>query len=106
MLFHKTTRRGPYERRRAAHPEAEDVLLVNARGEVTESTIANLAVKLDGHWFTPPLDCGLLPGIGRTVALREGRVEERRITIDQLRAAEELALVSTVRGWRPAALVG
>jgi para-aminobenzoate synthetase / 4-amino-4-deoxychorismate lyase len=106
MLFHKTTRREPYERRRAAHPEAEDVLLVNARGEVTESTIANLAVKLDGHWFTPPLDCGLLPGIGRTVALREGRVEERRITIDQLRAAEELALVSTVRGWRPAALVG
>ncbi len=106
MLFHKTTRREPYERRRAAHPEAEDVLLVNARGEVTESTIANLAVKLDGRWFTPPLDCGLLPGVGRTVSLREGRVEERRIMIDQLRAAEGLALVSTVRGWRPATLIG
>ncbi len=106
MLFHKTTRREPYERRRAAHPEAEDVLLVNARGEVTESTIASLAVKLDGRWFTPPLDCGLLPGIGRTVAIREGRVEERRIPIDQLLGAEELALVSTVRGWRPAALIG
>ncbi len=104
-LFHKTTRRGPYERRRERRPDVDDVLLVNDRGEVTESTIANLAVRLDGVWVTPPVNAGLLPGTYRKVLLREGRLTERPVTADELRGAGELALVSSVRGWRPAALV-
>ena len=104
-LFHKTTRRAPYQRRRGRRPDVDDVLLVNDRGEVTESTIANLAVRLDGVWVTPPVDAGLLPGTYRNVLLREGRMRERPVTVDELRGARELALVSSVRGWRPAALV-
>ena len=104
-LFHKTTRRAPYERRRERRPEVDDVLLVNDRGEVTESTIANLAVRMQGRWVTPPTDAGLLPGTYRAVLLREGTLAERTITLEDLRAAEELALVSSVRGWRPAELV-
>jgi para-aminobenzoate synthetase / 4-amino-4-deoxychorismate lyase len=104
-LFHKTTRRAPYERRRERRPDVDDVLLVNDRGEVTESTIANLAVLLDGVWVTPPVDAGLLPGTYREVLLRDGRMTERPVTVDELRSARELALVSSVRGWRPAALV-
>ncbi len=57
-LFHKTTRRAPYDRRRERRPDVDDVILVNTRGEVTESTIANLAVRLGGRWVTPPLDVG------------------------------------------------
>ena len=104
-LFHKTTRRAPYERRRERRPDVDDVLLVNDRGEVTESTIANLAVRLDGVWVTPPVDAGLLPGTYRNVLLRDGRMTERPVTVGELRGAGELALVSSVRGWRPAALV-
>jgi para-aminobenzoate synthetase / 4-amino-4-deoxychorismate lyase len=104
-LFHKTTRRRPYERRRERRPDVDDVLLVNDRGEVTESTIANLAVRLDGVWVTPPVNAGLLPGTYRNLLLREGRMTERPVTVDDLRGARELALVSSVRGWRPAALV-
>jgi para-aminobenzoate synthetase / 4-amino-4-deoxychorismate lyase len=104
-LFHKTTRRAPYERRRERRPDVDDVLLVNDRGEVTESTIANLAVRVDGVWVTPPVDAGLLPGTYRNVLLGEGRMTERPVTVDELRDAGELALVSSVRGWRPAALV-
>jgi para-aminobenzoate synthetase/4-amino-4-deoxychorismate lyase len=103
-LFHKTTRRAPYERRRERRPDVDDVLLVNDHGEVTESTIANLAVRLDGVWVTPPIDAGLLPGTYRTVLLREGRLIERPVTVDELRGAGGLALVSSVRGWRPAVL--
>jgi para-aminobenzoate synthetase/4-amino-4-deoxychorismate lyase len=103
-LFHKTTRRAPYERRRERQPDVDDVLLVNDRGEVTESTIANLAVRLQGVWVTPPIDAGLLPGTYRTVLLREGRLIERPVTVDELRDAGELALESSVRGWRPAVL--
>lgn len=104
-LFHKTTLRSPYERRRDRHPDADDVVLVNTRGEVTESTIANLAIRIEGRWVTPPLDAGLLPGTYRQVLLREGVLAERPVAIDELRAAEELALVSSVRGWRPAEVV-
>jgi para-aminobenzoate synthetase/4-amino-4-deoxychorismate lyase len=104
-LFHKTTRRAPYERRRERRRDVDDVLLVNGRGEVTESTIANLAVRLDGVWVTPPVDAGLLPGTYRKVLLREGRMTERPVTVNELRGAGELALVSSVRGWRPTALV-
>jgi len=78
---------------------------VNDRGEVTESTIANLAVRLEGRWVTPPLDAGLLAGTYRSVLLRDGSVTERPIRISELVAAEEVALVSSVRGWRPAEIV-
>ena len=104
-LFHKTTRRAPYDRRRERRPDVDDVVLVNDRSEVTESTIANLAVRLGDVWVTPPIDAGLLPGTYRSVLLREGALIERPVTVDEFRGAGELALLSSVRGWRPAVLV-
>jgi para-aminobenzoate synthetase/4-amino-4-deoxychorismate lyase len=104
FLFHKTTRRQRYEQAQARHLDADDVILINDRVEVTESTIANIAVKIDGRWCTPPLDSGLLPGIGRAVAIEEGLVIERPVTIAEARSADELALVSDARGWRRAIL--
>ncbi len=105
FLFHKTSLRQRYEDARRRHPDADDVLLVNDRGEVTESTIATVAVRLGDRWYTPPLASGLLPGIGRAVALDEGRMSERTVSIGEVREADELALVSDARGWRRATLV-
>ena len=105
FLFHKTSRRDRYEAARRRHPEVDEVLLVNDRREITESTIANVAARIDGRWLTPPLEAGLLAGIGRAVALEEGRLVEGTVTIDDARAAEELALISDARGWRRAVLV-
>ncbi len=104
-LFHKTTRRAPYDRRRDRRPDVDDVLLTNDRREVTESTIANVAVNLAGTWVTPPVDAGLLPGTYRAVLVRGGRLTERPVTTQELRDATEIALVSSARGWRPAVLV-
>jgi para-aminobenzoate synthetase/4-amino-4-deoxychorismate lyase len=104
FLFHKTTLRDGYERARERHPAADDVILVNTRGEVTETTIANLAVRISGVWFTPPLDCGLLPGCEREALIADGKLRERVITVDELRGAEELAIFSSVRPWRRAIL--
>ncbi|MDP9331082.1 MAG: aminodeoxychorismate synthase component I [Actinomycetota bacterium] len=105
FLFHKTSLRQRYEDARKRHPDADDALLVNNRGELTESTIANLAVKLEGRWWTPPLDAGLLAGIGRRIALETGTLAERTITVGELRTAEAIALVSDSRGWRSAVLL-
>ncbi|MGC2190757.1 MAG: aminodeoxychorismate synthase component I [Candidatus Dormiibacterota bacterium] len=101
-LYHKTTRRADYRTRAARHPDVDDVIMVNERGEVTESTVANLAVRLDGRWYTPPLEAGCLPGVGRRLALDSGRLQERVIGLEDLTRAEEIALVSSLRGWRAA----
>lgn len=108
-IRHKTTERGHYtaalDRARARHPEAEDVILRGRDGRVTETTIATLVARVDGTWVTPPVTDGLLPGIARRLALEAGEITERPLTADDLRAAEEIALLSTVRGWRPAVLL-
>jgi para-aminobenzoate synthetase/4-amino-4-deoxychorismate lyase len=103
-LQHKTTRREAYDERRARHPDADDVVLVNEHGQLTESTIANLAIRLDGAWYTPPLAAGCLPGVERAHLVREGRLRERVLLVEHLRSNEGLAVVSSLRGWRPAAL--
>lgn len=102
--FHKTTRRAPYERRAARHPGADQVVLVNDRHEVTETTVANLAVRLGGRWWTPPVASGCLPGVLRAELVGADRLGERPLTVADLRGAEALAVLSALRGWRPAVL--
>ena len=104
-LHHKTSRREPYDRRRRRRPDVDDVVLVNERGEVTEVTTATLAVRLDGRWWTPPQDSGCLPGVERARLLGLGVLEERVLTVMDLVAAEEVAVLSSLRGWRSARLV-
>lgn len=99
LLYHKTTDRRVYERALADAGDCDDVLLWNAEGEVTESTVANLVVRLHGALVTPPVECGLLPGTLRDTLVAEGRVRERRIRIEELADADELWLVNSVRGW-------
>ncbi len=98
---HKTTLRAPYDTRLARHPGADDVLLVNTAGEVTESCRATLAVRRGGAWVTPPLGSGCLPGVERARLVADGTLVEGRITPADLDGAE-IALVSSLRGWLPA----
>ena len=105
FLFHKTTRRRLYEDARARHPDADDTLLVNTRGQITETSAANVAAKLNGRWWTPPLDAGLLPGTERAALLADGTIVERAIGSDEAKKAEALAVFNSVRGWRLAVLI-
>ena len=100
--YHKTSRREPYTARARRHPEADDVVLCNERGELTETTIANLAVRLDGRWWTPPLTAGCLPGVERGRLVDLGELAERTLYPADLAAADGLAVLNSLRGWRPA----
>ena len=73
---------------------------------MTEATTANLAVRLDGRWWTPPVASGCLPGVERGRLLDAGRLHERLLTVADLARAEGLAVISSLRGWRPATVVG
>jgi para-aminobenzoate synthetase/4-amino-4-deoxychorismate lyase len=100
FLFHKTTRRDAYEAARATQADCDDVILWNERGEITESTIANVVVELDGQRYTPPIECGLLPGTFRADLIERRLIYERVISKEELLAAIRVWLINSVRGWR------
>jgi para-aminobenzoate synthetase/4-amino-4-deoxychorismate lyase len=102
--FFKTTHRPIYSSEPARRPDCVDLLFLNERGEVAEGSYHNIIARLDGEWVTPPLSSGLLPGVFREELLARGEVKERVITADQLKSAEEIQLVNSVRKRRRVSL--
>nr|WP_290668402.1 aminodeoxychorismate synthase component I [Ardenticatena sp.] len=105
FLSHKTTHRAIYEAARAACPTADDVLLWNEQGHITETTTANIVAWLDGRLITPPVRDGLLNGTLRRWLLQHGIIEEAPLPLEALPACQKLYVINSVRGWRPAYLV-
>jgi para-aminobenzoate synthetase/4-amino-4-deoxychorismate lyase len=104
FLYHKTTNRRAYEEALAARPGYDDVLLYNGKGEVTESAIGNVAVRIGGALCTPPVRCGLLAGTQRALMLRRGELVERAISVDEALRSRGIYLMNSVRGMYPARL--
>ena len=105
FLYHKTTHRRLYETARAACPDCDDVLLWNRRGEITETSIANIIVERDGEPVTPPVRSGLLPGTARGWLLEQGEIREEVITVEEIKKSENIFLINSVRGRQPAILI-
>ncbi len=103
FLHHKTTRREVYERALAEQPGYDDVLLWNEQGELTETTMANIVVAQGGELVTPPLSCGLLPGVMRRELLRQGVIREATLHRDDLAAGASFWLINSVRKKNPRA---
>ena len=78
-----------------------DVLLHNEEGQLCEFTIGNLLLQLDGVIYTPPIACGLLPGVLRAQLLAQGAVQERVLWLSDLQRAEGIWLINSVRGCVP-----
>jgi branched-subunit amino acid aminotransferase/4-amino-4-deoxychorismate lyase len=95
----KTTYRHVYDRLRAASPGCDDVILWSSRGEITESTIANVVVELQGALYTPPSSAPLLAGVFRGELLKSGRIHERPITKEEARSAARVWLINSLREW-------
>lgn len=86
---------------------ADEAVRLDAEGAVAEGATSNVfAVDDAGVILTPAADRGVLPGIvrGRVLAwcAREGLpVRERPVGLDELRAARELFVTSSLRGVVP-----
>ncbi len=101
FLYHKTTQRRVYENARQTKSGYNDVLLYNDTGQLTESTIANIAIRRDRQLITPPISCGLLNGTRRAAMLQRGELTEGIITIEELKEGDEIYLLNSVRGiWK------
>jgi para-aminobenzoate synthetase/4-amino-4-deoxychorismate lyase len=105
LRYHKTSRRELFDTARSIRADCDEVLLCNEHGQLTEGSYHSLVVKLGGLLVTPPLACGLLPGVLREDLLESGKISEQILYPDDLLHAEELWLINSVRGWRPAVLI-
>jgi para-aminobenzoate synthetase / 4-amino-4-deoxychorismate lyase len=107
LLRHKTSARHRYDRTLAAlsdRPHVFDAIFLNARGEVCEGARSNLFIERDGTLLTPPLACGLLPGVMRQHLLDAGRAVERVLSTADVRAAPQLYMANALRGLLPVTL--
>ena len=105
FTHHKTTNRAFYddERERVnARTGADEVLFLNAQGELTEGSFTNVFVERDGALLTPPLACGVLAGTLRQDLLDDGRARESVLTAADLEPPNRVFIGNSVRGLVPA----
>jgi 4-amino-4-deoxychorismate lyase len=87
---------------RLAHQEGvDDVIWVSTDGQVLEAPTSTVGVVVAGTLVSPPAEVGILRGT--TLGALSGLVpfEQRALTVDELRSADEVMLLSSVRGVAP-----
>ncbi len=93
-------------RRAALRDGADEALLCDSNGFLSEGTASNVFVVVDGRLCTPSLANGALGGMTRELLLEVTPVEVRAdITVEQLRAAPEVFITSSTRGVHPVATI-
>ena len=85
---------------------AYEAILLNTRDEVAEGAGSNVFIVKDGVLKTPPLSCGLLPGITREIVLELASAskqpfEETVLHAEDLRKADEMFITSTLKELAP-----
>jgi para-aminobenzoate synthetase/4-amino-4-deoxychorismate lyase len=105
LLYHKTTNRQLYERAKNQHNDSDDVILINERNEITETSIFNIVIKQNEKYFTPDLSCGLLPGTFRAWLLDQNKMHEKIIHVNDLKKCDEIFVINSVRQWQKAVLI-
>jgi branched-chain amino acid aminotransferase len=92
------------EARRRCH--AYEAILCGGDGSIAEGSTSNVFAVVGGEVRTPPREVGILDGITRAKAIELCRADqipfsERRISPDELRAAQEVFITSATRGVLP-----
>lgn len=90
----------------ARHQNADDAILIDAEGQVTESTASNVFIVRDGELITPPQSQHLLTGITRTLVMQIAHehqipVLEHPLSLTDFEQADEIWLTSTTKDALP-----
>lgn len=80
---------------------ADEALLLNSRGNIACSSIANIFIVREGRLETPPVSAGALPGTMRALVLALANAlrltpVERVLDVDDLAAADEVFLTNSI----------
>lgn len=100
FLRHKTTYRPMYDEawRAAEQQGGFDALFCNELGQITEGGRSNVFVQIKGTWITPPLNCGVLPGVMRAELIKHLRAQEQILYRSDLLSAQSLLVCNSLRG--------
>ncbi|HWH83485.1 MAG TPA: aminodeoxychorismate synthase component I [Burkholderiaceae bacterium] len=102
LAAHKTTARARYDAgvRAAERAGAFDSLFFDAAGRLVEGGRSNVFLRLDGHWWTPPVADGALPGVMRARLLADPAwaARERTLVRADLARAEAIVVCNALRG--------
>jgi branched-chain amino acid aminotransferase len=82
-----------------------DALLVTPHTRVLEAPTSSVFWVKDGRLLTPPLDEHILASITRALVIDVAGGEEQACTLEELLAADEVFLASTVREVQPVAAI-
>jgi para-aminobenzoate synthetase/4-amino-4-deoxychorismate lyase len=96
-LYHKTSVREPYDRRREQRPDV-DVIMVNTSGELTEGHPGLPGAEARRAVVDPSTGIRVPPRVERARLLEVGRLQERVLHLADLDRAEGMAVVSSLRG--------
>jgi branched-chain amino acid aminotransferase len=108
LARHKPLSYLAFVRARAAarSAEADEALLANVAGEITEAATANVFFVRDGRLVTPSLSCGLLSGITREIVLELARsqgveIAETSVRPSDIPACSECFLTNSIVELQP-----
>jgi para-aminobenzoate synthetase / 4-amino-4-deoxychorismate lyase len=100
LLAHKVTLRAAYDSawQTAVAKGGFDAVFTNERGEITEGGRSTLFALIDNIWVTPPLGCGVLPGVMREKLFADLKAQERVLMPEDLAHAKRVVVVNALRG--------
>jgi 4-amino-4-deoxychorismate lyase len=87
--------------RHAHELDADDAIWVSTDGWVLEAPTSTVVAVVDGLLMTPPVGTGILAGTTLLACRRLTEILERPLSVEQLARADEVALLSSVRGIAP-----
>lgn len=108
FTYHKTLNYGDciLEKRRAAKAGIGEPIFCNTRGEIAEGAVSNVFFVRDGELYTPPVSCGMLPGIVRQWVMDHVPVREQVIVPEEAGSFQEMFLTNSLMGVMPVAVLG
>ena len=81
--------------------EGKELLFLNEFGNITETRFHNILIEKDGKKYTPLLSDGILDGIARKVMIAKEDLIPKSINLAELRSADKIYLINSVRGLIP-----
>ena len=75
----------------------DDAILIAPDDQVAETSMATLALKIEGQWSTPPLSAGILNGVVRALCIESDLLQVRKVMSNELVKVESALLLSSLR---------
>lgn len=78
--------------------EPHEQIYYNHEGQLLETSIGNIVLKIEDQLYTPPVHLGLLNGIYRQSLIAENKLKEKVLTVKDLKQAQTIYGCNAVRG--------